>query len=282
MEFQGEPKGSALTSRTGQIGLLLTVASLVLLCASIWQMQRKLSTRSDLKDRPVVWFNEPIVEPSFRFQDVPCEVRTVTTEAGEKHVEIDWRGRTVTLPVGGRDDERLPKMLRHEDWLKILPMAEERAGTQDQVIEKLVSGQTKPRLIVAARYPAEGFNSGSWGLVRRRDWRYRFIELRVDGPAEESVVEYATTYREIERIVAPGPRDQPIEGLTDRQREEAAWQYYAMLQVTPAPLYRAKDKVVEQGMRAMGWTWPAAGTATMGLIVGLGLLMSSRVARSSD
>ncbi len=269
-----------MRSRTGRIGLILALASLALLGVSVWQMQRKLSTRTDMKDRSIVWFNDPILEPSFEFQDVPCEVRTVESE-GVKHVEVDWRGQTVVFDIGGRDDPRLPKLLRHEDWFKILPMAEDRAGTQDEVVQKLVSGETKPRLIIAARYPAEGFSSGSWGLVRRRDWRYRFVEFKIDGPADQAIVEHATTYREIERIVAPGPRDKPVEGLTQQQREDAAWQYYAMLQVTPAPLYRAKDKVVEQGMRAMGWTWPAAGVATLGLIVGAGLFMASKVGRPS-
>lgn len=270
-----------MATRSGKIGLALTLASLATLAVSVWQMQYKLSHRPDLKDRPVVWFNDPILEEKFFFQEVPCEVRTVEAGDTPKHVEIDWRGHTVSLDIGGRDDPRLPKLLRHEDWLKLLPMAEERAGSQDEVVAKLVSGETKPRLIVAARYPAEGFNSGSWGLVRRRDWRYRFIELKVEGPAEEAVVEHKTTYREIERIVAPGPRDKPVEGLTEQQRDDAAWQYYAMLQVTPAPLYRARDKVVEQGMRAMGWTWPAAGVATLGLIAGLALTLSARVGRTT-
>lgn len=269
-----------MASRTGKIGLVMTLLSLALLAVSVWEMQRKLGSRTDLKDRPIVWFNNPVLDESFTFRDVPCAVRTVEDEAG-KRVELDWRGQTVKFDIGGRDDPRLPKLLRHEDWFKILPMAEERANSSEEVVEKLASGETTPRLIVAARYPAEGFSSGSWGLVRRRDWRYRFVELKADGPAEESVAEYATTYREIERIVAPGPRDKPVEGLTEQQKEDAAWQYYAMLQVTPAPLYRAKDKVVEQGMRAMGWTWPAAGVATLGLMVGAGMLMAARVGRPS-
>lgn len=256
--------------------------SLALLGASVWSMQKRLSTRPDLKNRPVVWFNEPILEEKFIFQDVPCEVRTVESADAPKHVEVDWRGNTVSFDIGGRDDPRLPKLLRHEDWFKLLPMAEERANNQDEVVDKLITGQTKPRLIIAARYPAEGFNSGSWGLVRRRDWRYRFVELLVDGPAEQSVVNHETTYREIERIVAPGPRDAPVEGLTDEQRADYAWQYNAMLQVTPSPLYRAKDKVVEQGMRAMGWTWPAAGIATMGLVIGVVLTLASRVGRPTE
>lgn len=265
-----------------RLGWTTIVGSIALLAASAWVMQARLSHRPELKERPIVWFNDPVREPAFTFRGEHCEVRTIDpTSDTPSHLEVTWRGRTINFDIGGRDDTRLPGLLRHDDWFKVLPMAEQRTGSQDELIDHLVKGEVEPRLILAARYPAEGFNPESWGLVRRRDWRYRFVELKADGPVDDCVQEWSTTYREIERVFAPGPRDKPVDGLSEDDKRSRMWQYYAMLQVTPAPLYRAKDKVVEGGMRAMGWTWPAAGVATLTLIVGVFMVSAARVGQTA-
>lgn len=270
------------SGRIRTLGLVLVVASLALLVVSVIAMAKRLSTRPDMAERPMVWFNEAVNAESFIFQGEPIEVRTIAADqAGVTGpgpaVEISYRGATERLEIGGRDEERFPGLMRHEDWLRVMPMAEGRAGSQDELIEMLRRGDVRPRMVVAARYPAAGFDPGSWGLVRRRDWRYVFLEFKPGGPPEQAIERAETTYREIEQLFAPGPRDKPVEGITEAEKLARQWQYYAMLQVTPAPLYRAKDKVVEQGMSAMGWTWPSAAAAVIGLMVGGTLVLSTRV-----
>lgn len=269
-----------MTNRTTKhVGILILVASIAALGVSTWKMAYRLSHRPDMAQRPMVWFNEPIYSDSFTYQGEPVKVTTIAGDSlgSAPAVEITFRGQSARLEVGGRDDPRLPNLMRHEDWLRILPMAEGRAGSQDELIEKLRKGEVQPRMVVAARYPAAGFDPESWGLVRRRDWRYVFLELRADVPADQAIERSETTYREIEQLFAPSPRDKPVEGITEAEKTARQWQYYAMLQVTPAPLYRAKDKVVEQGMQAMGWTWPVAAVAILGLMAGGAMVMSIRV-----
>ena len=181
---------------------------------------------------------------------------------------VHWRGQSVRFDLGGRDEPRLPGMLRHEDWFRLMPMVEGRADNHGELLRLFEENKTHPRLIAAARYPAAGYDDQTWGLVRRREWRYRFAEFKVDGPPEASIRTWDTTYGKVESAVAPGPHDKPVEGLTDEQRNELAWQYDAMIQVTPSPLFRAKDKVVQQGMDAMSWTWPVAGVSVMGMVIG--------------
>lgn len=268
----------------------MLLASIAALGVSSWGMYTRLADRPDLKHRPHFWFNSRIDVPSFEFLGVPCEVRVDPDEsladaAGKfpagvaPALVVSWRGQEARFDFGGRYDPRLPGMLRHEEWFKLLPMVASDKGSNAKLNEAMNRGEIKPRLIAAARYPAEGFDEGSWGLVRRREWRYKFAEFLVDGPAEESVRRWDTTYREIERVAAPGPHDKPAEGLTEAERYDRLWQYDAMIQVTPSTLFRAKDKVVQEGMSAMSWTWPLAGVSVMGIVIGSMLTFGAGVGR---
>ncbi len=269
------------------IGPLLLGLSVVALAVSAWGMYTRLADRPDMKSRPHFWFESRIAAESFEFLGQRCEVvqdpapgaEGLYPNDAEPSLVVKWRGREVRFPFGGRYDPRLPGMLKHEDWFKLLPMVESSGGNQAEVTAALKRGEVTPRLIVAARYPAEGYDEGSWGLVRRREWRYRFAELVPSGPAESSIREWETTYGRIESIAAPGPHDKPVEGLTDEQRRDILWQYDAMVQVTPTTLFRAKDKVVQAGMSAMSWTWPTASVSVLGVILGAMLTFGARVGR---
>lgn len=274
-------------------GPTLTVACIVGLGVSSWSMAQRLKDRPALKNRPHYWFNTRIDVEKFKFLEQECEV-TLDPPPGSpngpdatghfpKDVKpaliVHWRGQLARFEFGGRYDPRLPNMLKHEEWFKLLPMAASDGGSDHDIVEAIRRREIRPRLIAAARYPAEGYDEGSWGLVRRREWRYRFAEFLSDGPAEQSIKQWETTYKGIERVVAPGPYDKPIEGLTEEQRREILWQYDAMIQVTPTTLFRAKDKVVTEGMAAMSWTWPAAVLSVMGIVVGAMLTFSAGVSR---
>lgn len=264
-------------------GLALMALSLAGLVVSIPAMADRLSHRPELRDRPLAWFEDPVTIDRFTFRGEPVAIET--RERDESGAALDppivvvtWRGQEAHFPVGGRDDPRLPGLLRHEDWFKIMTMAQAKAPSSDEVRRMIAEGRTRPRLIAAARYPAEGYDPGSWGLVRRREWRYRFVEFLADGPAESSIRSWETTYADLERAVAPGPYDKPVE-LSRADEAEKLWQHGAMLQVTPAMLYRARDKQVQQGIHAMGWTWPVGGASMLGLAAGAALVAASRVGR---
>lgn len=271
------------TRPTRLIGPVLLAASVVALAVSAWVMAARLSSRPDLKTRPHFWFNDRISVEQFEFLGVTCRVDTDLPAPDRPNDKpaliVHWRGQSERFEFGGRYDPRLPGMLRHEDWFRILPMVESSGRSQQEIIAAISRNELTPRLIIAARYPADGYDDGSWGLVRRREWRYRFAELLPQGPPEQSIRTWDTTYGQIERVAAPGPYDKPTQGLTDAQRRDILWQYDAMVQVTPAPLFRAKDKVVQEGMNAMGWTWPVAGASVTGIVLGAMLTWGGRVGR---
>ncbi len=274
-------------------GPALIGLSVVGLAVSSFSMARRLSDRPELRHKPHFWFNTRIDAEVFDFLGERCEVTidppAETADAAGRFpasvtpaLVVKWRGQEVRFDFGGRYDPRLPGMLKHEDWFKLLPMVESDGGSNEKIVQAMRDGTLRPRLIAAARYPAAGFDEGSWGLVRRREWRYRFAEFFVDGPPESSIKTWDTTYKEIERVAAPGPYDKPVEGLTEEQRRERLWQYDAMIQVTPPQLFRAKDKVVQEGMSAMSWTWPAAGASVMGLVIGAMLTAAGGVSRTES
>lgn len=266
------------------LGWCLLILSTLGLFISIPVMALRLSDRPDLQRRPLVWFESAAVGDSFEFQGERVAVETQERNAAGQALErpqivIRWRGQELRWDVGGRDDQRLPGLLRHEEWFRIMPMVQANAASDDEVKRLIGQGEIQPRLIAVGRYPAEGFNAGSWGLVRRREWRYRFAEFLTEGDAAQSIRTSESTYGELEGVIAPGPYDKPRTDLTDDDRERIRWQHAAMIQVTPAPLYRARDKQVDKALAIMGWTWPTAGASVLGIIVGALLIATARPAQ---
>lgn len=257
------------------IALGLIVLSLVGLGVSIPLMAKRLGGR----DNHLVYFGKPIADAEFGYRGEPVRISTfdAPSEAGgtRRTLEIHWRGEVHSAPVleGMREDDRLPGLLRHSEWLRVLTYAEG-ARTEQQIAAGVDAGTITPHLIVAMRFPPEGFDPSTWGSVRRRDWRYRFVELLPPGAPGGAGNEGAfrvteSTYREIEKLGDPRYR-------RDEGREGDFWQYAAMEQVTPSTLFRSKNRNMSEAMEAMGWTWPAAGTSIMTLLAGIGVLVLGR------
>lgn len=257
------------------IGFLLCAASIIGLAAAIPNMARRLSHRA----LPVVWFDDPIPNPVFEFLGEPAEIRTTDPQSPEERpaLEIHWRGETRTFAIeeGMRDDPRLPGLLRHDDWLRILAMAEG-ARSQDELKAGIAQGTIHPRLIIAMRLPAEGFDPESWGAVRRREWRYRFVELLpASRSPSKSFETHEGTYAGLDKLGDP-------KFVRDNNLQPEAWKYAAMQQVTPATLFRSKSRPIDDAMLSMGWTWPVAGVSVLALVVGLLLLAMAAMTRDHD
>ncbi|MBL8745588.1 MAG: hypothetical protein JNK58_04435, partial [Phycisphaerae bacterium] len=210
----------------------------------------------------------------------PASVRTIDPPdhaAGARPVlEIRWRDEVsrVEIEEGIRDDPRLPGLLRHDDWLRILVMAEG-ARSREELDRGIADGTIHPRLIIAMRFPAKDFDPGSWGTVRRKEWRYRFLELLPESRSPEKTHEwFEGTYGELDRLGDPTY-------VKESGRQSEAWKYAAMQHVTPSLLFRSRNRSIDDAMLAMGWTWPVAGLSVMGLVVGSILLAISGASRSA-
>ncbi len=252
------------------IAVILIALSLAGLGVSVPMMASKLGKR----DNHLVFFGKPIADNEFGYHGEPVEIATVDAPAEgggtRRMLEIRWRGAVDSTPIvdGMREDDRLPGLLRHSEWLRVLTYAEG-AKTDADIAAGVDAGTITPHLIVAMRSPPEGFDGGSWGSVRRREWVYRFVELLPPGSGADAAGPFkvtVSTYAEIEKLGDPVFR-------REQGREGDFWQYAAMEQVTPATLFRARNRNMNDAMGSMGWTWPAAGTSVMGLIAGIGVLI---------
>lgn len=260
--------------RTKLIAIILIGASIAGLAVAVPVMTKRLSGR----EIPLIWFDKPIGNEEFEFQGQHVAIRTVDPPAGAPPetlptLEIRFRGRVQSFAIepGQQEDPRLPGLLRHDDWLRALVMAEG-ARSEEELAQGLLAGRIKARLIIAMRRPDPEFNAETWGQVRRRDWRYRFVELLPAAPEAECIRVYEGTYGELDKL--GNAADRRAAG-----REGDVWMFYAMQHVTPPTLFRSKNRPIDEAMSAMGWTWPAAGASIIGLVIGLGLLATSGLSR---
>lgn len=259
-----------------RLGLIILICSITGLLTSAWFMKSKLSTR----EIDLVYFNAPVGEIEFIFQGHTVRIDRVDIDPAStpfnkpRALRVAYRGQSVDFPIVERDTQVLPGLLGVDQWFRVLPMVTG-ARSEEDAAAKLESGELRPRMVIAARYPAEGFDEESWGLVRRSEWGYWLAELHPEDPEPISLVK--KTYRELDALHTPG-KHTPAELIpTPEQRSRDLWQHYAMQQVTPSQFFRAKDRNLDSALAAMGWTWPAAGVSGLGVIIGLGLLGAARV-----
>ena len=280
-------------------GLAVIAASLLGLALSLPTMIDRLAEREGIAQRPVFWFGPPLEERAAAFQGTPVNITTNreptpealdalnlddTTPLQSGYIEVRFGAAAAHFPISPQDDPRLPGMLAHQRWFRVMPLAEAKVNARSELMRQIQRGEVVPRLVAVARYPAEGYDPESWGLVRRKEWPFLFAEFSAGPdarPGTETVNISSATYGELEAIYAPGPYDDPPD-LSEEEKAAGMWRHDAMIQVTPAQLIRAKDKIVDEGLEAMGWTWPVAGVSAMGLVVGTMLLASAAVTRPPD
>lgn len=249
--------------------MLLSLAMLALGVAGVAISLPVMVKRLQSRHVPMVWFQEPLQGQEFLFLGEPVRIDVVeASPVGEqvRRLRVRFRGHELLYAIepGMQDDPRLAGLKRFEDWLRVVPMV---TGVQsdEQIEREIAEGACHPKLLVAMRRLAEGYDPESWGLVRRKDWRYRFVLLDAQAPVEQAVETHEGTYVDLDRLGDPVFRAR--EG-----REEEAWKFHAMLQVTPATAYRSKNRPLSEVMGTMGWTWPVAGLSILAALGGMAAL----------
>ncbi len=88
----------------------------------------------------------------------------------------------------------LPGLVGVKDWFRVLPMVTARGAAEDAA-SRLQSGDLRPRMIVAARYPAEGFDTESLGPGSAQRVGYWLAVSTRDRPGDHRRQE---AYRELD------------------------------------------------------------------------------------
>ncbi len=261
--------------------LFILLASVLGLATSAWFMKSRLAQR----EIEMVYFNDPVGETEFYFEDHLVTIERVDVEPASnafgvgRALRLTYRDGVADFPIVAEDKEILPGLLGVDDWFKVLPMVTGAQSAEDAAA-KLDSGQIRPRMVIAARYPAEGYDTESWGRVRRGEWVYRLAELKPYG--DEPIALVTKTYRELDALHTPG-KHTPEEMIpTPEERSRDLWQHYVMQQVTPSQFFRAKDRNLDSALAAMGWTWPAAGISGLGIMISVAMLGMARVGNRAE
>lgn len=264
------------------VGLALVIVSAGALGASVVRLGRNLADRNV----HVVRFVGRITGEQFTFQGQEGSVEHVAPEhSGDDPIlRVHWRGQSVDFPIPFTDEDPGEGLDRYAEWFSIMLLVDG-ADSEDALREKWTAGaddgvpDVVPRLVVAGRYPAEGFDRGSWGLVRRQEWQYHIAQLEPDGPPEDSIDAHTMSYEELDALYLPGKYTEKRFILPEEERSKKLWMYYAMQHVTPPAQYRGRNKMSDDVVRSMGWAWPAATVATLGIVAGIALFASASVQR---
>ena len=288
-----------MTPTTSRIlGAALLAGATLALAFTIPAMVERLERHNQQADYARFAFGR-IDTPSFNFAGLPVEIRD-TEQRGERFIEIAWRGETHRLRASGRIDDRLPDLVKYEDWLQVYEIAElpappgsaapGYAATPDA--DTATDPQRPTRLVITARHPpgsvvaAPGADADTWAVTARREWLYELIELRrPDDPPSQPLPE---------PTIDPTRRAPSVPPVSDFTTTDAfarwtfnfvalpeyqrTWHYSAALGVTPQLKY-PRNKFTDDGMTAMHWTWPASGAAILAAVAGLCLLASANVRR---
>ncbi len=287
-----------LRSRPAQVGLIIALLAVVGLALSLAELTDRLSNRNIYLVRLV----NDIVDPTFEFQGHIATVQQIPSDqlraegipAQTDALRITWRDQTADFPIPDNSFLQYEEGLnKYRKWFGVFVFVDGEES-EDLLRDKWVPDDqgnfaVQPRLVVAARYTADGYEdqAETWGAVRRSEWVYRFAQFHpasTHPDSAQAITRWTKNYEELDNLLTPGTYTKKYRPHllpeSQAERNENLWMYYAMLQVTPASDVRGRNKSTEEVVRAMGWPWPVAAASALALAGSLALIASSRVART--
>jgi hypothetical protein len=162
-------------------------------------------------------------------------------------------------------DARLPGLVRHSDWLRVLRFAEFKGDSKEAFKEHLDQGND--RLVVLTRRPLTAPDPRT-GDVWRRDWVFDFHELLPSGEIQTRALRYPKT---------KGDKDPRPDELRNN-----TWEMDAAMTLMPQNppdslnFGRPTTAFKDDALRTAGWTMPAAVISVLGLVACLAVLFSPR------
>ncbi len=265
-------------SFTSRIGLVVAIASAAAMAVGVRALASNLSHRNIDMVRLV---GRVSGIDAVTYKGHECRVETIADDKeAAQTLRLHWRGQTVDFPVWTEPSDG-SFLEPYKDWFGVMVLADGAEGEQEFQDNWKGEGGPKTRLVAIARYPAEGFDPHSWGLVRRKEWHYRLALLHTDGPDDSAIEQWDKTYEQLDAIFLPGKyTNQHYVPKTEAERHDKLWMFYAMLEVTPPMQYRGRDKGSEAILASMGWAWPVSAAGSMGVLIGIALFASGGIGRT--
>ncbi len=244
-----------------RIALAVAIVSVLGLLASVATMARRVSEHNRA-ERKVYYFKE-IVKRDFEFAGRPIHIADEEAGTPRWALDITYGPESLRLPVAIPGNPRLPDLVAHNDWLRVLVFAEARKMTGAVLEQKVTSGEVPARLAIVTRTPIQGAEKGKWQDVWKSGWAYDFYEFLPDGTIRHERYTY--------------PRG-PDYALKPGQLPPDSWQLQAASAVTPQA-QRPSNRFTMDALNAAGWTLPGAAWCTMMLVGSLAWLLAPRRVR---
>lgn len=228
----------------------LGVISLGMFLVGVWLMAQRLQAFNGMSERPVFVFNE-IDERSFNWYGRPVRLEDADDD-GIWTLVVTYADQERRMKVTIPGDRRLPRLLPHRDWLRVLRFAEGTGLSWEDLNSRLQAGQVEERLVLVTRIPRGDADPRTWGSAWVRDTSFKFYELMPDGTIQEQTLRFPTT--------------KAREPYAEGELRENTWQLQAALRLVP-PGLGPKLKYRQGSMLAMGYTWPLAMLGVAGVVV---------------
>lgn len=193
----------------------------------------------------------------FIYAGRPVAIRDEDAPSG-KMLQVTYGDEKISLPVVLPLDPRLPGLAPHDDWMGVLRFASSTNMDLPELMRRMNAGEVRDRLVIVTRTPEPGTNPSTWGEINKHRWTFDFYEFLPEGGFAHQKMAFpykrarAKAEREGRELAVP-------------QLQEKTWEFEAALMVMPktdgpSPEFR------NDGLAAMGWTLPATGFATIGMI----------------
>jgi hypothetical protein len=252
--------------RTRRNARLIAVVSLVATLISGVIMARRISSFHRDNPREVFAFYA-VSKPEFSYRGRPVTLTNDLTDPANPVLVVDYGGAVERVNVSIPGNFKLPDLIPHDDWMRILCFAPAQGLSPEQFVEKIRSPDFEYRLVMVTRTPRPGTDPKTWGSVWKKDWVFDFFEFMPDGTIlKHPRLKYPTTR---------GVR-KPKEG----ELHENTWEFQAALQLMPqAGGVGPTHNFFGNAMAAAGWTLPLGAFA--GLVCTVALAFSFAPSRRS-
>lgn len=254
-----------------KIAWLGAAISGVVLVLSASEMARRVAAFHKENRREVYAF-KAVNTRSFEYSGRPVTLRDLGDGSGNTFVVTRYGDDEIKLRATIPGDLRLPDLLPHQDWLRVLRFAAATGYTLDQLRARMDSGEVRDRLVIVTRTPEAGSDPSSWGETNRRAWKFDFYEFKPEGGFAHERKSFPNPSRP--RVKTNWANlfssDEPVFTVLKPPRaadelEENTWQFQAALQVMP-PARAPNPRFTNDGLHAMGWTLPATSLSILALV----------------
>jgi hypothetical protein len=179
----------------------------------------------------------------FTYAGRPVRLADDRSDPANPYLVVTYGDATERLRVTIPGDYRLPDLLPHEDWMRVLLFTPLSGMTVEEFERRVQDGTARARLVIVTRTPRAGTDPRTWGSVMKKDWSFDFYELTESGVIVHEHLKYPTT-----RGVAP-----PKPG----ELQENTWQFQAALQLMPqAGGVGPTHNFFGDALSAAGWLLP--------------------------